>query len=88
MVWVMVQREVTLTVLMHARPAALLVVQATKSKSTVTILFNGKTINAKSMLNVLGGGLCKGARFIVAVSGIDEQQTLATVCRLIEDLHE
>ena len=37
---------------LHARPAALLVAQAAKSKSNVTILFNDKMINAKSMFQI------------------------------------
>ena len=84
----MVQREVTLSVLMHARPAALLAAQAAKSKSTVTILFNDRTINVKSILHLLGGGLCKGAQLVVAVDGTDEQETLEELCRLIDDLPE
>jgi len=41
---------------LHARPASLLVAQAAKSKSKVIILFNNKTINAKSMLSLLVAG--------------------------------
>jgi len=71
-----------------ARPAALLVAQAAKSKSKVMILFNGRTINAKSMLNVLGGGIRNGSRIMVTADGEDEKETLDTLCRLIENLSE
>ena len=86
----MVQREVTVTNIVgfHARPAALLVAQAAKSKSKVMILFNDKTINAKSMLSVLGGGIRNGSRIMVTADGEDEMQTLETLCRLIENLSE
>ncbi len=86
----MVQREVTVRNIVgfHARPAALLVAQATKSKSKVMILFNGKTINAKSMLSVMGGGIRNGSRIMVTADGEDEMQTLDTLCRLIENLSE
>ena len=86
----MVQREVTVIspTGFHARPAALLVARATKSKSKVSILFNGKTINAKSMLNVLGGGIGSGARIVVEVDGEDEQGTLEALCQLIELMRE
>ena len=86
----MVQREITVTnpTGFHARPAALLVAQAAKSKSKVTILFNDKTINAKSMLNVLGGGIRKGSQIVVRVEGEDEQPTLEALCQLIETLPE
>ena len=86
----MVQREVTVTNIVgfHARPAALLVAQAVKSKSKVMILFNGKTINAKSMLSVLGGGIRNGSLIMVTADGEDEKETLDTLCRLIENLSE
>ena len=86
----MVQREVTVTNIVgfHARPAALLVAQAAKSKSKVMILFNDKTINAKSMLSVLGGGIRNGSRIMVTADGEDEKETLDTLCRLIENLSE
>lgn len=86
----MVQCEVTVTnpTGFHARPAALVVAQAAKSKSKVSILYNGKTINAKSMLSVLGGGIRAGAQIVVAVDGEDEQQTLTALCELIASLAE
>lgn len=86
----MVQREVTVTspTGLHARPAALLAARATKSKSKVTILFNGKTINAKSMLNVMAGGIGSGARIVMEVDGEDEQGTLEALCQLIEIMKE
>ena len=86
----MVQREITVTnpTGFHARPAALVVAQAAKSKSKVNILFNGKTINAKSLLNILGGGIRTGAQIVVVVEGEDEQETLAAMCDLITGLAE
>ena len=86
----MVQREVTVTspTGLHARPAALLAARATKSKSKVTILFNGKTINAKSMLNLMAGGIGSGARIVMEVDGEDEQGTLEALCQLIEIMKE
>ena len=86
----MIQREITVTnpTGFHARPAALLVAQAAKSKSKVNILYNGKTINAKSLLNVLGGGIRSGAQIVVAVDGEDEGTTLDALCNLIASLPE
>ena len=86
----MVQREITVTnpTGFHARPAALVVAQAAKSKSKVNLLFNGKTINAKSLLNILGGGIRSGAQIVVVVEGEDEQETLTAMCDLITGLAE
>lgn len=73
---------------LHARPASLLVAQASKWKSKVTILFNNKTINAKSMLSLLGGGIRTGSLIVVVAEGEDEQEALAAVSDLIEQFDE
>ena len=86
----MVQREVTINnpTGLHARPASLLVAQAAKCKSKVTILFNNKTINAKSMLSLLGGGIRKGSQIVIVAEGEDEQAAVDSLCKLIEQFDE
>ena len=86
----MLQREVLIKnpTGLHARPASLLVAQAGKFKSKLTIQFNNKTINAKSMLSVLGGGIRKGSQIVVVAEGEDEQEALDAVCALIEQFDE
>lgn len=86
----MVQREVQVKnpTGLHARPASLLVAQASKWKSKVTILFNNKKINAKSMLSLLGGGIRTGSLIMVVAEGEDEQEALAAVSDLIEQFDE
>ena len=86
----MVQQKVTVAnpAGFHARPAALLVAQAAKFKARVAILFGEKTINAKSLLSVLGGGIRSGAQIVVMTDGEDEREALATVCQVIETLPE
>ena len=66
----------------------MLVARAGKSKSNVSILFNDKTVNVKSMLNLLGAGIRQGSRIVLVVEGEDEQQTLADLVQLIEQLPE
>jgi phosphocarrier protein HPr len=85
-----VQREVLVKnpTGLHARPASLLVALAAKSKSKTTILFNNKTINVKSMLSLLGGGIKSGSQIVVAVDGEDEEETLDALCNLIEQFDE
>ena len=86
----MLQREVLIKnpTGLHARPASLLVAQAGKFKSKLTIQFNNKPINAKSMLSVLGGGIRKGSQIVVVAEGEDEQEALDAVCALIEQFDE
>ena len=73
---------------LHARPASLLVALAAKSKSKTTILFNNKTINAKSMLSLLGGGIRTGSQIVIVTEGEDEEATLDALCGLIEQFDE
>ena len=86
----MVEREITINnpTGLHARPASLLVAQAAKCKSKVSILFNNKTINAKSMLSVLGGGIRKGSTIVVVADGEDEQDAVDGICNLIAQFEE
>ena len=86
----MVQKEILVKnpTGLHARPASLLVAQAAKWKSKITILFNEKTIIAKSMLSLLGGGIRKGSQIVVVADGEDEQDALVAVCDLIEQFDE
>ena len=51
-------------------------------------MFNDKTVNVKSMLNLLGAGIRQGSRIVLVVEGEDERQTLADLAELIEKLPE
>ena len=84
----MLQREVLINnpAGLHARPASLLVAQAAKSKSEISIRFNNKTINAKSILSVLAGGIRSGSQIVVTADGEDEREALDAICALIEQL--
>ena len=49
---------------LHARPASEIVKIASKYQSTISLIANGKTINAKSILNIMAAGIkfqCDGA---------------------------
>ena len=63
-----VQDEVGL----HARPAGLLVKEAGKAASTITIESKGKTADAKRLLAVMGLGVKKGDAITVTIEGSDE----------------
>jgi phosphocarrier protein len=86
----LIQKELTITnpTGFHARPAALLVARAGKSKSSVTIIHNDKKVNAKSMLNLMGAGIRQGSTITLLVEGEDEAETLADLIHLIEQLPE
>lgn len=42
---------------LHARPASEIVKIASKYQSTISLIANGKTINAKSILNIMAAGI-------------------------------
>lgn len=73
---------------LHARPATLLVKKASSFKSDVSIEFNGKKANVKSLIGVLSLGVTSGATVKVIVSGDDETLALEEICKLIESIEE
>lgn len=73
---------------LHARPATLLVKKASSFKSDVSIEFNGKKANVKSLIGVLSLGVTKGANIIVTASGDDEALAAEEIAKLIETLED
>lgn len=64
---------------LHARPAGLLVKEAGKAASTVSIESKGKTADAKRLLAVMGLGVKKGDQISVTVEGADEAAVAASL---------
>ena len=73
---------------LHARPATLLVKKASSFKSDVSIEFNGKEANVKSLIGVLSLGVTKGANITVTASGDDETLAAEEIAKLIETLED
>jgi phosphocarrier protein len=73
---------------LHARPATLLVKKASSFKSDVSIEFNGKKANVKSLIGVLSLGVTKGANITVTASGDDETLAAEEIVKLIETLED
>ena len=69
---------------LHARPATLFVQAAQKHKANITVSHEGKTINAKSLLNLLALGVTKGTLITIAADGSDEEDALKILAALIE----
>jgi len=69
---------------LHARPASDFVKEASKYKSDIKIDFNGRSINAKSIINVLSAGLSAGSIIVISAEGDDEQQAVDGLVTLIE----
>lgn len=86
----MITKEVTVKnpTGLHARPATLLVKRASTYKSDVSIEFNGKKANVKSLIGVLSLGVVNGSVIKVVTSGEDEEKAAEELASLIENLEE
>ena len=57
----------------HARPAGLLVKEAAKYKSAITIVKDGKSTEATKLFGVMGLGVKCGEEVCVKIEGEDEE---------------
>ncbi|KZL94510.1 HPr family phosphocarrier protein [Clostridium magnum] len=73
---------------LHARPATLLVKKASSFKSDISIEFDGKKANVKSLIGVLSLGVTKNANVNVVASGDDEALALEEIVKLLNSLEE
>ena len=71
---------------LHARPATLLVQKATTFKCEVSIEYNGKCANAKSLIGVLSLGVNKGCSVKLITNGTDEENALAEITAVVQGL--
>jgi len=69
---------------LHARPASIFVKTASKFKSTVSIVHENGTANAKSIINIMSLGLKKDEEIKIITEGIDEKEAMDALLVLIE----
>lgn len=69
---------------LHARPAALFVQTAAQYAADITLQKGDKTINAKSILMVLGLGITQGTKISIAATGSDEEPAVNALTELIK----
>ena len=70
-----VERSVLLPKHLHARPAGEIAQAAARNKgTTIEIIYNGKRVNARSVLAVMALGAVNGQQVDVAVTGPGAQQ--------------
>ena len=65
------------------RPALIFSEKMSDCKSEVRINYNGKTVNAKSIMSIMSAGIGCGARITLECSGEDEEAALKTAENLI-----
>lgn len=69
---------------LHARPAAVFVKEANKYQAKITVRYNQKTVNAKSLLSILTLGADQGTTIEIAADGADEQAALTALLAVLD----
>ncbi len=69
---------------LHMRPAGLLAKELKPFHSDINLIFNGKKINAKSVMNIIAGCMKCGSEIVIECEGEDEQAALDKAVELIE----
>ncbi|MBM6754591.1 phosphocarrier protein HPr [Lactobacillus alvi] len=63
----------------HARPATILVQTASKFASDITLTYNGKSVNLKSIMGVMSLGVGQNADVTISADGDDEKDAIAAI---------
>jgi phosphocarrier protein len=69
---------------LHARPATLLVKEASKYKSDISLVHGSSEINVKSVMGIMSMGLTAGTEVEIIVDGIDENEALDGIVALFK----
>ncbi|HSH00127.1 MAG TPA: HPr family phosphocarrier protein [candidate division Zixibacteria bacterium] len=77
----MIEKPLTVTnpLGIHARPAALIVQTASKFGCDITLIKDGRRVNAKSMLGVMTLAAEQGSTVTVVANGADEAEAVAAL---------
>lgn len=78
---IMEKRDFTITAEtgIHARPATILVQTASKFTSDITLTYNGKSVNLKSIMGVMSLGVGQNAEVTISAEGDDEKDAIAAI---------
>jgi phosphotransferase system HPr (HPr) family protein len=68
---------------LHARPASLLVQEASRFQSQVTLTKGDKTVDLKSILGVMSLAVMAGDTVVIRADGVDEREAVDRLVALI-----
>ena len=71
--------------ILHAKPASLLVKEASKYDSDIKIIKDGFSHNAKSIMGILSMGISDGDRVELKAEGKDEEIAVNSLIELIKN---
>ncbi|MBM7614395.1 HPr family phosphocarrier protein [Alkaliphilus hydrothermalis] len=69
---------------LHARPATLVVKEASKFESDVTFISGTAEVNAKSIMGIMALGAKQGQSINVKVEGNDEEEAMKAIIALFQ----
>ena len=67
---------------LHARPATLLVNEASKFVSDVKIISGDKEANLKSIMGAMSLGVTNGTTISIAAEGVDAEEALTSIAKV------
>ncbi len=70
---------------LHARPATILVNQASKFTSDIKLVYNEKEVNLKSIMGVMSLGVPSKATVEIVADGDDAADALASIAKVIKE---
>ncbi len=87
---VTVTREVTVSneLGMHARPAAEFARKANSFRSEIKLTCNGESFAATSVIDIMRANLARGARLTLEAHGVDAEEAVAAMEKLLAELHD
>ncbi len=77
--------EITNKLGLHARASAKLTQLASKFKSEVHLMRNGRRVNAKSIMGVMMLAAARGSTVTLETAGPDENEALSAISALFAD---
>ena len=70
---------------LHARPAGLLVKEAKKFSSKITLTKEERTVSATQLMMIMSMGVKKGAEVTVTADGADEEEAIAALEKFFQE---
>lgn len=69
---------------LHARPASQFVKKASQYNAETTIVFEGKEVNAKSIMGLMSLGIFKGSQITLKSEGEDANKAISDLAEFVE----
>ena len=69
----------------HARPASRITNEATKYKSEISFIIDGRVANAKSLINLMALGVKMNNKVEIQAKGFDEDKAIVAIEQVMKD---